>query len=217
MIDSIPGLRSELARRAGGPGHRQLLELDRLTCSCSTTRSPAAAATPRSPTRCARSARCPGPRTRRRSSGRSSTARCSRRRSTTPAPASGRANPTRRTTRRRAGARRRRRARHAHHLAGPGVRRPDGLQRRRDPGAVQRLPGHRGRPAGQRRQLIEGFIGLTSDPRLVFERSAATTSLGFDQATVAATWYTDQTAQIGQMRSIETQIVDAIVGPQPGA
>jgi signal transduction histidine kinase len=60
-------------------------------------------------------------------------------------------------------------------------------------------------------QLIEGFISLPNDPRLVFERIGNKTSLGYDQATVASTWYSDMTAVIGQMRTIETQVVSSIV------
>jgi signal transduction histidine kinase len=66
-------------------------------------------------------------------------------------------------------------------------------------------------PQANDAQLIEGFVSLTADPRLTFEKIGTATSLGFDQATVAATWYTDMTAELSQMRSIETQVTDAIV------
>ncbi len=49
------------------------------------------------------------------------------------------------------------------------------------------------------------------DPRQIFQRVDRQTSLGFRPATVAATWYSDQSAVVSQMRSIETQVVDAIV------
>jgi signal transduction histidine kinase len=60
-------------------------------------------------------------------------------------------------------------------------------------------------------QLIEGFISLPNDPRLVFERIGNQTSLSYDQATVASTWYADMTAVIGQMRAIEGQVMSSIV------
>jgi len=60
-------------------------------------------------------------------------------------------------------------------------------------------------------QLIEGFLSLPNDPRLVFERIGNQTSLGDPQATVAATWYSDETAVVSQMRSIESQVMTAIV------
>ena len=60
-------------------------------------------------------------------------------------------------------------------------------------------------------QLIEGFVSLPHDPRLVFERIGQQTSLGDPQATVAATWYSDETAVVSQMRSIESQVMTAIV------
>ncbi|MGH3211757.1 MAG: sensor histidine kinase [Trebonia sp.] len=60
-------------------------------------------------------------------------------------------------------------------------------------------------------QLIEGFVSLPNDPRLVFERIGHQTSLGDPQATVAATWYSDETAVVSQMRTIESQVMSAIV------
>jgi len=60
-------------------------------------------------------------------------------------------------------------------------------------------------------QLIEGFVSLPNDPRLVFEKLGNNTTLGYDKATVAATWYTDMTAELSQMGSIEAQVMSAIV------
>ena len=60
-------------------------------------------------------------------------------------------------------------------------------------------------------QLIEGFVSLDGDPRLTFEKIGNKATLGYPQATVADTWYTDMTAVLGQMRTIETQVVNAIV------
>jgi signal transduction histidine kinase len=60
-------------------------------------------------------------------------------------------------------------------------------------------------------QLIEGFVSLPHDPRLVFEQIGNQTSLGDPRATVAATWYSDETAKVSQMRSIESQVMTAIV------
>jgi len=60
-------------------------------------------------------------------------------------------------------------------------------------------------------QLIEDFISQTGDPRQTFEAVDGHASLGFSQATVATTWYTDATIQIGQMRTIESQLVGTIV------
>ena len=60
-------------------------------------------------------------------------------------------------------------------------------------------------------QLIEGFLSQTGDPRLTFEQVGHQVSLGFSQATVAATWYSDASTKIGQMRSVETQLVGGIV------
>jgi signal transduction histidine kinase len=45
----------------------------------------------------------------------------------------------------------------------------------------------------------------------VFERIGNKTSLGYDQATVASTWYSDMTAVISQMRAIEGQVMNSIV------
>ena len=60
-------------------------------------------------------------------------------------------------------------------------------------------------------QLIEDFISETGDPRQTFQAVDGHASLGFSQATVAATWYSNASIQIGQMRTIEAQLVDAIV------
>jgi len=60
-------------------------------------------------------------------------------------------------------------------------------------------------------QLIEDFISETGDPRQTFEAVDGHASLGFKQATVAATWYTNASIEIGQMRTIESQLVGAIV------
>jgi signal transduction histidine kinase len=66
-------------------------------------------------------------------------------------------------------------------------------------------------PKANDAQLIEGFVSLPHDPRLVFEQIGQQTTLGDPQATVAATWYSDQTAVVSQMRSIESQVMAAIV------
>src|SRR3984957_14512748 len=60
-------------------------------------------------------------------------------------------------------------------------------------------------------QLIEEFISQTGDPRQTFEQVDGHSSLGFNRATVAATWDTNASIQIGQMRAIESQLVGAIV------
>jgi signal transduction histidine kinase len=60
-------------------------------------------------------------------------------------------------------------------------------------------------------QLIEGFVSLPSDPRLTFERIGTQTSLGYPQATVVSTWYSDMSAGITQMRAIEAQVMSSIV------
>ncbi len=60
-------------------------------------------------------------------------------------------------------------------------------------------------------QLIEDFISETGDPRQTFEAVDGHASLGFSQATVAATWYTNASIEIGQMRTIEAQLVGTIV------
>jgi signal transduction histidine kinase len=60
-------------------------------------------------------------------------------------------------------------------------------------------------------QLIEDFISETGDPRQTFEAVDGHASLGFNQSTVAATWYSNASRQIGQMRTIEAQLVGAIV------
>jgi signal transduction histidine kinase len=60
-------------------------------------------------------------------------------------------------------------------------------------------------------QLIEEFISQTGDPRQTFEPVGGHVSLGFDKATVASIWYTNASTVIGQMRTIESQLVGAIV------
>ncbi|HEX9040517.1 MAG TPA: nitrate- and nitrite sensing domain-containing protein [Trebonia sp.] len=60
-------------------------------------------------------------------------------------------------------------------------------------------------------QLIEDFISQTGDPRQTFEPVGGRAALGFSQPTVASTWYTNASIQLGQMRTIESQLVGAIV------
>jgi len=60
-------------------------------------------------------------------------------------------------------------------------------------------------------QLIEEFISQTGDPRQTFEPVAGHSSLGFNKTTVAVTWYSNASVQIGQMRAIESQLVGSIV------
>ena len=60
-------------------------------------------------------------------------------------------------------------------------------------------------------QLIEEFISQTGDPRQTFEAVDGHVSLGFSRSTVAVTWYTNASTVIGQMRTIESQMVGAIV------
>ena len=154
--------------------------------------------------RSARSTRCPVRRTRRRSSGPSSTAPWSRSASTTRAPRRPRPtrSPCRSTT-----------STPALALSSSGglgglttARRPPGgrphrLQRRRDGGPDQHVPGHRGRPAGQRGAALEGFVTLTGNPLQTFEE------IGKDTPHSASTVPPSRTpgtptasAMIGQMR-----------------
>ncbi|HEY2595236.1 MAG TPA: nitrate- and nitrite sensing domain-containing protein, partial [Chloroflexota bacterium] len=58
-------------------------------------------------------------------------------------------------------------------------------------------------------QLLEGFVTLTGNPLLVFEKIGKDTTLGFDRATVAATWYSDMTAMVSQMGQVESQVANA--------
>jgi signal transduction histidine kinase len=58
-------------------------------------------------------------------------------------------------------------------------------------------------------QLLEGFVTLTGQPVLTFQESGTETTLGFDRATVADTWYSDMTALIGQMSQVESQVANA--------
>jgi signal transduction histidine kinase len=60
-------------------------------------------------------------------------------------------------------------------------------------------------------QLIEEFISQTGDPRQTFEPVDGHVSLGFNKATVASTWYTNASTVVGQMRTIESQLVGEIV------
>jgi signal transduction histidine kinase len=61
-------------------------------------------------------------------------------------------------------------------------------------------------------QLIEGFVTLTGDPRLTFETLGnSKTTLGLPQDSVAATWYSDMSVMLSQMRQIENQVMDSIV------
>jgi signal transduction histidine kinase len=60
-------------------------------------------------------------------------------------------------------------------------------------------------------QLIESSVSEYGDPRLTFEHVGDQTSLGLSQDTVAATWYSDMSAVISDMRQIESQDVNAIV------
>jgi signal transduction histidine kinase len=60
-------------------------------------------------------------------------------------------------------------------------------------------------------QLIEGFVTLSGDPRLTFEKIGNATTLNFAPGAVPGIWYTDMSAMIGQIRQIETQVTDSIV------
>jgi signal transduction histidine kinase len=67
-------------------------------------------------------------------------------------------------------------------------------------------------PRANEAQLLEALATLPNgDPRLIFENIDGRDSLGYDRATVAATWYQDMTAAVTQMRSIESQVMTAIV------
>ncbi|HEX3515576.1 MAG TPA: nitrate- and nitrite sensing domain-containing protein, partial [Trebonia sp.] len=66
-------------------------------------------------------------------------------------------------------------------------------------------------PQTDEASLIEGFVSLPDDPRLVFERIGNQTALGYNQATVVDTWYSDMTTVLSQMSSIEAQVMTAIV------
>ena len=66
-----------------------------------------------------------------------------------------------------------------------------------------------GRQDNQAR-LIGNLVSQSGDPRLVFERVGAGSSLGLSQATAAATWYSDQSTVISQMRSVAAQLTAAI-------
>ena len=58
-------------------------------------------------------------------------------------------------------------------------------------------------------QLLEGFVTLTGNPLLTFEEVGDETTLGFDRATVATTWYSDMSTMIGQMGVVESQVARA--------
>jgi signal transduction histidine kinase len=60
-------------------------------------------------------------------------------------------------------------------------------------------------------QLLEGFVALNGDPREIFEKVGSKITLGYPRATVADTWYSDSSTGLGQMRSIEVQVVNTIV------
>ncbi len=66
-------------------------------------------------------------------------------------------------------------------------------------------------PQANEAQLLEALATLPNDPRLLFENIDGRDSLGYNRATVAATWYQDMTAVVTQMRSIESQVTTAIV------
>jgi signal transduction histidine kinase len=66
-------------------------------------------------------------------------------------------------------------------------------------------------PRANEARLLEALTTLPNDPRLIFENVDGKNSLGYDRATVAATWYQDMTAGVAQMRSIESQVATAIV------
>jgi signal transduction histidine kinase len=68
-----------------------------------------------------------------------------------------------------------------------------------------------GGPQADEAQLIDGFVALNGDPRLTFERIGQHDSLRLPQATVASIWYSDMSAQISEMRQIETQVMASIV------
>jgi signal transduction histidine kinase len=59
--------------------------------------------------------------------------------------------------------------------------------------------------------VIENFVAQNGDPRLVFEQVNGQDSLGYNQASVAKTWYTYATTQVIQIRSVESQLVATIV------
>src|SRR6185437_14063091 len=55
-------------------------------------------------------------------------------------------------------------------------------------------------------QTIVGAVALNQDPRVLFEPVNGHQSDGFNKATLAATWYSDSTTLIGQLRAIESRI-----------
>ncbi|MGH3262364.1 MAG: nitrate- and nitrite sensing domain-containing protein, partial [Trebonia sp.] len=66
-------------------------------------------------------------------------------------------------------------------------------------------------PQSNEAQLLEAFVTVPNDPRLVFESINDGAPLGYSQATAASTWYREMTAVITQMQSVESQVVTAIV------
>jgi signal transduction histidine kinase len=60
-------------------------------------------------------------------------------------------------------------------------------------------------------QLLGGFVSLGADPRLIFQSEGNSTSLGINRDTVADTWYTDATGVMGQLRGVEAQVAANIV------
>jgi signal transduction histidine kinase len=63
---------------------------------------------------------------------------------------------------------------------------------------------------GNEAQLLEGFVTLTGNPRLTFEKVGKDTALGFDRATVADIWYSDMTTMIRQMGQVEMRLANAV-------
>ena len=66
-------------------------------------------------------------------------------------------------------------------------------------------------PQANGAQLLESLATLPNNPRQLFENVPGGNSLGYDRATVAATWYQDMTAELTQMRAIESQVMTTIV------
>jgi signal transduction histidine kinase len=61
-------------------------------------------------------------------------------------------------------------------------------------------------PAFNQVQLISGNVATFQDPRLLFEPVNGAPSIGFDRATIASAWYSDMSAVIGELRTIEAQL-----------
>jgi signal transduction histidine kinase len=66
-------------------------------------------------------------------------------------------------------------------------------------------------PQADTAQLIEGFVILNGDPRMTYGPIGKQTTLGYKQAAVAPTWYADQSAVVSEMRQIESQVTSAVV------